>query len=65
VKEEHVDGQYVTWNFNLKDYVDGRHVTGIITTEDHGDRHHVTDVTAAQQQPGDSGLTGKLNQTNR
>ena len=58
VKEDYIDGQHVTWNFDLKDYVDGWHVTETITAEDHGDRHHVTDTTAAQQQPGDPKFTG-------
>ena len=65
VEEDHIDGQHVTWNLNSEDYVDGWHMTGIITAEDHGDRYHVTDITAAQQQPGDLGPTGELNQTNR
>jgi len=58
VEEDHVDGQHVTWNFNLKDHVDGRHVTENITAEDHSDGHHVTDITAVQQQPGDLGPQG-------
>ncbi len=65
VKEDHVDGQYVTWNFNSEDHVEGRHVTESITVKDHGDRHHMTDITAAQQQPGDPGPVGELNQNNR
>ena len=40
-------------------------MTGSITAEDHGDRHHVTDNTAAQQQPEDPGLAGKLTTNNR
>ncbi len=40
-------------------------MTGITTAKDHGDRHHVTNTTAAQQQPGDLGLVGELNQINR
>ena len=40
-------------------------MTGIITAEDHGDRHYVTDIIAAQQQPGDPGSAGELNQTDR
>ena len=55
----------MTWNFNLEDHIDGRHVTESITAEDHGDRHHVTDITAAQQQPGNPGPVGELNQINR
>ena len=62
VKEDHVDGQHVTWNFNSEDYVDGRHVTENITAKDHGDRYHVTNITAAQQQPEDPGPAGELNE---
>ena len=36
-----------------------------ITTEDHDDEHHVTNITAAQQQPKDLRLAGKLNQMDR
>ncbi|SRR6266498_2572945 len=65
VEEDHVDGQHVTWNFNSEDHVDGQHVTGIITVKDHSNRYHMTDITAAQQQPGDLGPAGELNQINR
>jgi len=65
VKEDHIDGQYVTWNFNSEDHVDGRRVTENITVKDHDDRHYMTDITATQQQPGNSGPAGELNQTNR
>ena len=40
-------------------------MTESITAKDYDDRHHVTDITAAQQQPEDSGLTGEFNQNNR
>ena len=40
-------------------------MTESITAEDHGNRHHMTDITAAQQQSGDLGLVGELNQTNK
>ncbi len=65
VKEDYIDRQHVTWNFNSEDHVDGQHVTEDITMEDHGDRHHVTNITAAQQQPEDPGPAGILNLTNR
>ena len=65
MEEDHVDRQHVTWNFSTEDHVDSRHVTGNITAEDHDDGHHVTDITAAQQQPGDPGSAGELNQTDR
>ena len=55
MKEEHVDGQHVIWNFNSKDHADERHVTERIIVKDHDDRHHVTNITAAQQQPEDPG----------
>ena len=65
VKENHVDGQHMTWNFNSEDHVNGRHVTENITAEDHGDRHHMIDITATQQQPGDLGPAEEFNLTNR
>ena len=65
VKENHIDGQHVIWNFNSKDHVDSWHVTESITVKDHDDRHHVTDIIAAQQQPGDPKPAEELNSTNR
>ena len=46
VKEDHVNGQHVIWNFITEDHVNSQHVTGIITAEDHDDEYHVTNITA-------------------
>ena len=65
MEEDHVDGQYVTQNFNSEDYADERYVTEIITAEDYGNRHYVTDTTVIQQQPGDLEPVEEFNLTNR
>ncbi len=53
IKEDHVNRQHVTWNFNTEDHVDRWHMTENITVKDHDDKYHMTDITVAQQQPGD------------
>ncbi len=65
VKEDYVDEQHVTWDFNSEDHVDSRYVTESITMKDHGDSHHMTDITVTQQQPGDLRPTGELNQIDK
>ncbi len=48
VEEDHVVGQYMTWDFT-EDHINGWHVIRIITAKDHGDGYHVTDITMVQQ----------------
>ena len=61
MKEDHINEQHVTWNFNTEDHVDRWHVTGNIIIEDHNDECHVINIIIVQQQSKVSKFAGKLN----
>ncbi len=43
MKKDHIDRQYVIWNFTIEDYIDGQY----IIRENYNERCHITNTIVA------------------